>query len=255
MKAFILAAGLGTRLKPWTLFHPKALVPVGGVPMLERVILNLKEQGFDYIVVNVHHFASQIIDFLNSRSFGVDIYISDESSRLLDTGGAILHARNLLMADSRPFLIHNVDILSDANLGMLMRYHEISSNLGTLSTLLVSRRDSSRKLIFNQQMELRAWHNLTTGEFKPASFRGRSGSNEFAFSGIHVMSPEMIKLMENKGFEGSFPIMDFFLDIANDSENKGAIKGMLSSGINILDIGKPETLEKGNSIFEKSFQK
>ncbi|MDE5875469.1 MAG: NTP transferase domain-containing protein, partial [Muribaculaceae bacterium] len=109
MKAMILAAGLGTRLKPWTLEHPKALVPVGGVPMLERVILKLKSSGFDQIVINIHHFGEQIIEFVESRDFGVDISISDERGRLLDTGGGILHAEGLLRVDEGPVLIHNVD--------------------------------------------------------------------------------------------------------------------------------------------------
>ncbi|MDE6382409.1 MAG: NTP transferase domain-containing protein, partial [Muribaculaceae bacterium] len=120
MKAFILAAGLGTRLRPWTLEHPKALVPVGGVPMLERVILRMRDQGFDDITVNVHHFADQIVDFLNARDFGVAVHISDERERLLDTGGAILHASRFLAADPAPFLVHNVDILSDAPHASLM---------------------------------------------------------------------------------------------------------------------------------------
>ena len=115
MKAFILAAGLGTRLKPWTLSHPKALVPVGGVPMLERVIRRLENEGFDYIVVNVHHFASQITDFLKARAWQARIEVSDETDLLLDTGGALVHAAPLLCRDSEPFLIHNVGILSDAS--------------------------------------------------------------------------------------------------------------------------------------------
>ena len=123
MKAMILCAGLGTRLRPWTLSHPKALVPVGGVPMLERVIDKLRSQGFDYIVVNVHHFPEQIVDFLRQRDLGVKIAVSDESDRLLDTGGAIMKAEELLRFSDGPVLVHNVDILSDADLRGLMQRH------------------------------------------------------------------------------------------------------------------------------------
>ncbi|MCM1377614.1 MAG: sugar phosphate nucleotidyltransferase [Prevotella sp.] len=249
MKAFILAAGLGTRLKPWTLSHPKALVPVGGIPMLERVIVSLINQGFDRFVVNVHHFAPQIVEFLQSRDFGVPISISDESAQLLNTGGAILQAAPLLAEDDEPFLIHNVDILTNVNPGMLMHFHEISMHLNTLSTLLVSRRESSRKLVFNQQMELRGWHNLSTDEFRPEGFHPVSNSGEVAFSGIHVMSPTMIDIMRKKGYQGAFSIMDFLLDVANDVEYPGAVKGMLVSDMDIIDIGKPEMLEKANRIF------
>ncbi len=121
MKAMILAAGLGTRLRPWTLEHPKALVPVGGVPMLERVIVRLKDEGFDEIVVNIHHFGDQIIDFVRSKDFGVKIFISDERGELLDTGGGLVYARELLGED--PVLVHNVDILSNADLKSFMRKH------------------------------------------------------------------------------------------------------------------------------------
>ena len=121
MKAMILAAGLGTRLKPWTLTHPKALVPVGGVPMLERVIRKLEKEGFNDIVVNIHHFGEQIIDFLKSRQWQAHISISDERGELLDTGGGISRASGFLGANSQPFLVHNVDILSSADLSWVMR--------------------------------------------------------------------------------------------------------------------------------------
>ena len=150
MRAMILAAGLGTRLKPWTLEHPKALVPVDGIPMLERVILKLKSQGFDEIVVNVHHFAGQITDFLDSKDFGIKISISDERGGLLDTGGGLVHARHLL--EGEPFLVHNVDILSNADLSALMHFHESEGND---VTLLTSDRKSSRKLLFDEDGSLK----------------------------------------------------------------------------------------------------
>ena len=163
MRAFVLAAGLGTRLKPWTLEHPKALVPVGGVPMLRRVLERLRSEGFDEVTVNVHHFSEQIVDFLNHEELGVNVTVSDESDRLLDTGGGLLKA-----GISAPMLIHNVDILSDAPLAEIMNRHLAS---GRDITLVTSDRESSRHLVFDAEGTLRGWHNVKTDEYKPAGFK------------------------------------------------------------------------------------
>lgn len=238
MKAMILAAGLGTRLRPWTLSHPKALVPVGDIPMLQRVICRLRDDGFDYIVVNVHHFASQIVDFLASHDFGVKIAVSDESGRLLDTGGGVLHARELLAVDSSPFLVHNVDILSTADLPALMAAHRPES----VATLLVSDRESSRRLVFDCDDNLLAWHNLTDNRWRPAQFKIADTDRERAFSGIYVLGTEVFDLMEHQGFTGEFPIMDFFLRNAAT----GKIRGYYDNSLRLIDIGKPETLSRAN---------
>ncbi|MCM1153120.1 MAG: nucleotidyltransferase family protein [Muribaculum sp.] len=241
MKAFILAAGLGTRLRPWTLHHPKALVPVKGVPMLQRVIENLKGQGFDEIVVNVHHFADQIVDFLEKNDFGVKIEISDERSQLLDTGGAILHARHLLCRDDRPFLIHNVDILSDADLHQLMKTHIANGKEGILSTLLVSDRESSRKLIFDKECRLSGWHNLNTDAYKPEGFmHNKEECRELAFSGIHVMSPALVEMMIELRVNKVFSIVDFLLEVSS----RKVVKASYAYDLHLLDIGKPESLEQ-----------
>ena len=182
----ILAAGLGTRLRPWTLAHPKALVPVGGVPMLERVIISLRNQGYDEMVVNIHHFGEQIVEFVESKreELGVDIKISDERGCLLDTGGGIVAASDLLFGkDSSPVLIHNVDILSNADLNNLMKHHK---EKGNDITLLTSDRESSRKLIFSPDGRLRGWHNLSTDEYRPADFHSVPGDSEMGFSGIYI---------------------------------------------------------------------
>lgn len=242
MKAFVLAAGLGTRLRPWTLEHPKALVPVGGTPMLERVICRLRTFGFDDITVNVHHFASQIVDFLAARDFGCAIHISDESDELLDTGGAIMRAAGFLCADNEPFLVHNVDILSDADLSVLMRAH---SECGADSTLLVSDRESSRKLLFDSAMRLRAWRNLQTGEFRPARPEDLGLLKELAFSGIHVMSPAALTDMRRLGYEGKFSVMDFLLDARREAD----VRGFDGKGLQLIDIGKPATLSRANALF------
>lgn len=243
MKAFVLAAGLGTRLKPWTLEHPKALVPVGGTPMLERVIVSLREQGFDRILVNVHHFADQIVDFLSGRDFGIDVAVSDESELLLDTGGALLHAAGWLCADEQPFLIHNVDILSNADLAGLMKAHAESD---ADATLLVSDRDSSRRLYFDRGMNLVGWRNFKSEELRPAGFRVEPGLRMYAFSGIHAVSPRMLARMRAEGYKGKFPIMDYYLAKAGASS---PIRGMAADGLRLIDIGKPASLAQAESWF------
>lgn len=243
MKAFVLAAGLGTRLKPWTLKHPKALAPVGGIPMLERVIVSLREQGFDRILVNVHHFADQIVDFLSGRDFGIDVAVSDESELLLDTGGALLHAAGWLCADEQPFLIHNVDILSNADLAGLMKAHAESD---ADATLLVSDRDSSRRLYFDRGMNLVGWRNFKSEELRPAGFRVEPGLRMYAFSGIHAVSPRMLARMRAEGYNGKFPIMDYYLAKAGASS---PIRGMAAEGLRLIDIGKPASLARAESWF------
>ena len=163
MKAMIFAAGLGTRLKPLTDNKPKALVEVGGKTMLELVILKLKEAGFNEIVINIHHFGQQIIDYLKANNnFGLTIHISDERDYLLDTGGGIKKATPFLMGNE-PFLVHNVDIFSNVDLRQLYENHLKS---GATATLLVSQRKTARHLLFNKENKLCGWHNNETGEVK-----------------------------------------------------------------------------------------
>ena len=244
MKAFVLAAGLGSRLRPWTLEHPKALVPVGGVPMLERVIVNLRDQGFDRILVNVHHFAGQILDFLDSRDFGVDVSVSDESRLLCDTGGALSHAAWWLACDDEPFLIHNVDILSNARLGILMRSHMESD---ADATLLVSDRESSRRLLFDNGMSLAGWMNMETGALRPEGADiDVPACSHFAFSGIHAVSARVVRDIVRRGYPESFPIMDYYLSRAGRAS---AIRGSLCRDLQLIDIGKPESLTRANRLF------
>lgn len=240
MKAMILAAGLGTRLKPWTLHHPKALVPVNGKPMLERVVESLCAQGFDDITVNVHHFSDQIISFLNSRGW-TDIKVSDESAQLLDTGGGILSAEQYLVDNDEPFLIHNVDILSDADLRGFMARHRDSGND---CSLLVSGRESSRKLIFGSSMELRGWHSLKENAFRPESYVEEAEDKEFAFSGIHIMSTKVFEDFRRLGLRGKFPIMDYYLSV----DRECTVGGVLSENLHLIDIGKPETLSQAQRV-------
>lgn len=245
MKAFIPAAGLGTRLRPFTLTNPKALVKVDGVPMLERVILRLKEEGFDDIVINLHHFGDKIEEFVKANdNFGVRIRFSDERDCLLDTGGALLHASQILGETNEPFLIHNVDILSNAQLRNLVERHEAS---GHDATLLVSERNSSRRLMFDGSMRLHGWHNLSTGEYKPAESDAGRQYRELAFSGIHVMSPETVFAeMERQGRSGVFSVIDFYLEAVRNL----IVTGEESRNLRMIDIGKPDTLARASELLQ-----
>ena len=178
----IFAAGLGSRLKPLTDSMPKALVPIAGRPMLEHVILKLKASGFTEIVINIHHFGEQILDFLKANdNFGLTIHISDEREQLLDTGGGVRKACTFFEHSDEPFLVHNVDILSDVDLKELYDYHLQN---GSVATLLASRRKTSRYLLFDTDRRLCGWINKDTGQVKPEGFRpDESRYQEYAFSG------------------------------------------------------------------------
>jgi len=232
----ILAAGMGTRLKPITDEMPKALVPIGGVPMLEHIILKIKAAGFTHIVINIHHFGEQIIDFLAVKSnFGLTIDISDERDYLMDTGGGINRARRFLEG-KEPFLVHNVDIFSDADLGAMCRAH-VNSN--ALATLLVSPRRSDRQLLFNEEKLLCGWQNRKTGEVKSfiPDFDPTNGL-EYAFGGVHVISPEIFQLMEDR--TGRFSIIDFYLSVCPQRP----IRLYTEDKIRLMDAGKRDGVEE-----------
>jgi NDP-sugar pyrophosphorylase family protein len=213
MKAMIFAAGLGTRLKPFTEQHPKALVPVNGIPMLQRVLMNIADAGITDIVVNVHHFAEQIVDFLSAnKNFGLNISISDESKLLLDTGGGLLKARNLLLnsdatansqsqpkaslniESNEPILLHNADILTDVPIREMLQQHQ-QSNADV--TLLCAHRESSRTLYFDEATNrLAGWQNLKTGEQKPAGFCPTAQTDASPFGGVHIVSASSFPLLQ-----------------------------------------------------------
>ena len=245
MKAMILAAGFGTRLKPWTDTHPKALVPVDGVPMLERVICRLRDEGFDYIVVNIHHFGDQILEFLNSKDFGISISVSDESDGILDTGGGIVNASSLLsVEDDEPFIVHNVDILSDAPLASLLKQNIESEND---VTLLTSGRESSRKLVFDDMGRLKGWHRKEPAQWRPENIVHKEGDKENAFAGIYVMNGKALRSMEDyskKTGNRKFPVMDYFLSLPDDIK----IGQYFIEGLNLIDIGKPDTLKAASGF-------
>ena len=233
MKAMIFAAGLGTRLKPLTDHMPKALVPVAGKPMLEHVIRKLIAAGCDEIVINVHHFADQIIEFVKANNnFDITIHISDETDMLLDTGGGIKKAASFF---HEPFLIHNVDILSNVDLKSLYEYHLTSGND---ATLLVSHRNTVRYLLFDEEECLCGWVNKDTLQTKPEGFVYQPEvQKEYAFSGIHIVSPTLFNYM-GENWTGKFPIMDFYLQTCQEAQ----LGGYAKEDLQLIDIGKPETL-------------
>ena len=246
MKAMIFAAGIGSRLRPITDSIPKALVPVGGVPMIQRTLLRLKDAGFNDVTINIHHLGQQIIDFLQQNdNFGMDIHISDERDKLLDTGGGILKARHFLEGDE-PFLVHNVDILSDIDLGHVYESHVQS---GADATLLVSDRITTRKLMFDKDARLHGWINKTSGEVKPAGVvMNLELYQELAFEGIHVISPTIFNFMgEGTEWLGNFSIIPFYLSVCQQLH----LRGYELKGITWFDIGKPETLQKANEYYRK----
>ena len=239
----IFAAGLGTRLRPLTEHIPKALLPIDGKPMLEHVVRKLIAAGFDELVVNIHHHGEQIIEFLErNRYFDIRIHISDERDYLLDTGGGIKKAARFLAGDE-PFLVHNVDIVSDIDLRGLYEAHCRSN---ALATLLVSDRETSRYLLFNDDNRLCGWRNKETGEiksyypdFSPEMYRA------YAFSGIHVLSPQIFDWLEE--WTGKFPIINFYLSIAAKTD----ILAYPVENLNLLDIGKPATLAQAEEFLKR----
>ena len=241
MNAFIFAAGLGTRLKPLTDTMPKALVPIAGKPLLAHVVEKLKAAGCKKIVINIHHFGDMIVDYVKSQgNFGIDIVFSDERQMLLETGGAIKHAVELL--GNEPFLIHNVDILSNVDIKALWEEH---LNSGSAATLLVSKRSSSRALLFDAESNLTAWTNKTTGEVKtPYESVDIASLEELAFSGIHVFSPELFKYFGE--YPEKFSIIDFYLNTCKAEK----IKAFTQEGLQLLDVGKLDSLEKAEAFVQ-----
>lgn len=239
----IFAAGLGTRLRPLTNDRPKALVEVNGKPLLEIVILQLKRYGFRDIIVNVHYFAKQIIRFLEAKNnFGINIQISDESDLLLETGGGLQKAKPFLCSNNEPFLVHNVDILSDINLAALYQNHLESK---PLATLVVRNRKTSRYLLFDEANRLCGWQNTKTGEVRMMREMLPSlQAKALAFSGIHVISPQIFEYMPAD--ESVFSIIETYLQAAK----KKTLLAYPSDDSNWLDVGKPESLAQAAKLYE-----
>ena len=237
MKALLFAAGKGTRLRPFTDHHPKALALVNKVPLLERNIKYLQSFGINDFVINVHHFGEQIIDFLRKNdNFGAKIEISDERNELLETGGGLVFAKKFL-DHGEDFLIMNADILTKMNITEFVKYHQEKKDFATLA---VSDRNSSRKLLFNQDMILKGWLNVQTGEQRLAEFN--KGFKALAFSGIHCINP---KIFEKIKRTGKFSIMEEYLDLMTNE----TIHGFLHDSI-LVDVGKPESVAEAEKHFK-----
>lgn len=240
-QCMIFAAGLGTRLKPITDTMPKALVPVADKPLLEHLLQKIKNAGFERVIINVHHFSEQIVDFVAKNDFGMEICISDESEQLLETGGGIKKAEKW-MDISAPCLVHNVDILSNLDIEKLYNYH----NTSRLATVLVSQRTTNRYLLFNNKNRLVGWTNTATGEVKtPYESLNLAACKRLAFAGIHVISPQIFELM--KAWNGKFSIIDFYLSVAKTHE----IIGYEAKNLELFDVGKIGSLHEAERFAEK----
>lgn len=241
----IFAAGLGTRLAPFTSSAPKALVEVNGVPMLERVIMRFKDAGINRIVINVHHFANQIYDFLDAnKNFGVEIKISDETEELLDTGGGILYASRFFKGYER-VLAHNADILTNVNIGdMIDRHVQDEADV----TLLVSKRESSRYLVFDpRDMKLTGWKNVKTGEVLPPTLNPDFGE-DLSFGGVHVLSTKALEALRSYSDENKFSIIPFYVTNCERLNIKGY---MPDYPYEWFDVGSPEKLAKATEAAKR----
>lgn len=269
MKAMILAAGLGTRLRPLTDDRPKALVTVAGRTLLEITLSRLRSFGVSDVIVNAHHYAQMIVDYLQAHNkFGMKIEVSCEAE-LLDTGGGLKKAAHFFSnSPQEPFILHNVDVLSNIDLGQMVRIH---SEQRALATLAVQQRESSRQLLFDEQGQLRGRRSGAEGETELVHFHKKSETTpcplhsrslrmggkaqsphtencenslvrpaeqlqSLAFSGIHVLSPLIYSKMKE---QGAFPIIDAYLHLADQGE---MIIAFRACGCYWRDLGRPENL-------------
>lgn len=240
MKAMIFSAGLGTRFKPWTDNHPKALAMVNGKSLLQRNIEYLQQYGIKDIVVNVHHFADQVIEaIMKNKGWGSSVTISDERDELLDTGGGLLKAKEFFTPGEK-FISCNADILTDLDINKLVKFHDQENALISFG---VTNRKTSRYLLFNDKNQLTGWRNIETGEEKISV--PNSNPIEKAYSCVVVFNYEVFRLMEEKNFSGKFSLIDVYLSLASGNR----ILGFDHSGDRLVDVGKPDSI----SIAENQF--
>ena len=236
MQAMIFAAGLGTRLQPFTNDRPKAMVEINGKPMLEWLIIKLKKFGYNRIIINTHHFAEVIHNFIDdNNSFGIEIIISHEKKLLLDTGGGLQKAAEYFDL-SKPILVHNVDIITDIDLNKLLDFHLQSDNI---ATLFVRNRETSRYLLFDNNNTLKGWVNKNTGD-KILVDSENQDLKELAFNGVHIISPKMFSKFTSTG---KFSIIPEYLQIAKTN----TIKGFEDNSCYYLDIGKIDSLKQAEA--------
>ena len=235
--AMIFSAGLGTRFKPWTNSHPKALALVNGKSLLQRNVEYLQQYGIREVVVNVHHFADQIIDEVKrNNGWGSNVLISDETNEVLETGGGLLKAKGLFEAEKK-FITCNVDILTDLDLNKLIAFHEEHKSLISFG---VTSRKTSRYFLFDENDRLCGWRNKKTGEEKIVI--DKSNLIEKAYSCVVVFEPQIFSLMP---FTGKFSLVDVYLSLAADH----LIQGYDHTGDKFVDVGKPENIAIAESLF------
>jgi len=242
MEAMLLAAGKGTRLLDETQNKPKALVDVGGKPLLQHAIERLCAAGVSKIVVNVHHFSEQVIAFIGSHSWPVPVLISDETDCLLETGGGLKKAAGLF-SQTEPILIYNVDILSSLDLNELLQTHRTS---GALATLVVRKRTTQRYFKFDESMQLVGWINKKSGEKKITRPDKFEHATELAFSGIHIVQPEILDCMPR---EDRFSIVPVYLELAKSKK----INGFIDDSELWMDVGKPAELKIARKRYSALF--
>ena len=240
MKAMLLAAGLGTRLKPLTDSMPKALVPLRGVTLLERAMRYLQRHGVEEVVLNVHHFADQVEAFLRERDgFGIPYSLSDERDQLLDTGGGVKRAAPFFQG-GEPFIVYNVDVLTDLDLGELYRAHVRS---GCLATLAVRRRQTSRCFLFDASLRLAGWRNRNTGQTRWCGDE-LPAAEELAFSGIQVLDPGIFHYFPE---ESVFSLVELYLRAGRG----GAVCGYTHDDSLWMDAGKADDLARVEALLQQ----
>ena len=241
MKAMIFAAGKGTRLRPFTDNHPKALLNISGKTLLQYQIERLKKAGINDIAINVCHFAEQIINYLKeNQNFGCNICISEETD-LLNTGGGLKRVKQFFTTDNQPFIACNVDILSNINLTELFQKHKNTD----IATLVVSERKTQRYLIFDNASRMRGWTNIATGEIRPASLQKEVSHTLLAFSGIQILSPSIFDYMDNLG--DNFSLIDLYLNCCQ----KETVRGYIPENYEMMDVGKTEMLSQAEAFAKR----
>ena len=245
MKAMIFAAGLGTRFKPWTDQHPKALAPVNGKSLLQRNIEYLQRFGITEVVVNVHHFADQVLEAIEkANGWGSTVLISDERDEVLETGGGLLKAASLL--GNSPFVTINAEVLTDLNLDALLQFHRQEQALISFG---LTNRKSSRNILVDSQNRMQGWVNLSTNEFRFPAESVYTVENALsvlvpkAYSTVVVFSPEIFSLIRRTG---KFSLIDVYLDLAGTHK----IMGFDHSGDRFIDVGKPDSVAQAEALFD-----
>jgi NDP-sugar pyrophosphorylase family protein len=236
----LFAAGLGTRLKPFTNEHPKALAQVNGKTLLQHNIQYLQSFGINKVVVNVHHFANQIIDIINeNNAWGSNVLISDETNQVLETGGGLLKAIPLF-GDAENIVVMNVDILTSLNIDKMFQQH---INTNAMATLAVSNRTTPRNFVFNMDKKLCGWMNTATNELKGIECFDEKQHTKLAFSGIHIINKKILSLIKQRG---KFSMVDVYLDLMKTND----IIAFNHFTDKFIDVGKPESIAIAEGMFK-----